>query len=663
MIFGRSVYDKAVKDDKKAARKEARDEKKEAQKDAREAKKEARQEKGDSAKEARQDKRDAAKDAREEKRDAMKAIRQSDLKGEDKREVKRDVRQDKRDELFDARSEKKTEVKDARETKKDAIDEAKETKKAEIDEAKAEKKAALDALRVPKAFDRKWKSYLVFQEVDAVEIFKPRNLEDLQSILRVAAELKMKVRAIGSGHSFSDIGVTNDFFVETKGFNRFLPLTSAERARRFKPEHHDAQKSKLAELEVGIEILELSKELDKLGLALVNQGTFDGQTFWGAVSTSTHGTGLRRPPFPDMVRSVVLVTEGGRTLRIEPRDGITQPKGWHEAGIDELVQDDDTFYSVICSMGCMGIVYSVVIQPREMYWIDEWSYFTTWEEFRREFEPGDRLKAMLDKWEMFSLLVSPLHSKKGKKDGVDFRGEHAVSILIREESTQRRPIGDNREAEFAATLEHLGFMAFKRPHDAKFAIVPKLVKDSSKLAVLQYGRHPWEGESADQTSHAPDRRLKCYEMFPQGGKVFGGFAIEVAFHYSETFRVMDRIIELAEQSVARGRRHTAPVAIRYVAPSHAYASPQYGRETVMFEVLMVKGTPQGKETLEDIERELLKLPGVRIHWGLQMGVMSNAGDQLRKMYPRWDAWMSVYRRFNAGGTFNNKFTDRLGISQ
>jgi L-gulono-1,4-lactone dehydrogenase len=668
MPFGKSDYDKAVKDEKKDARTDAREAKKDARQEAREEKKDAREEKREDAKAAREDKRAAVQEAREAKREEMKEIRHSDLEGKEKRDAKSGVREDKRDATRDARDEKKLEVRDARVEKKDEVENAEDEKRAEIKDAKADKKAALEALRVPKAFDRKWKSYLEFQEVDAVEIFKPENLEDLKAIFRVADELDLRVRAIGSGHSFSDIGVTNDFFVLTKGFNRLLPLTAAERQRRLKAQHHENKK--LVELEVGIEIFELSNQLYELDLALANQGTYDGQTFWGVVSTSTHGTGITRAPLPDMVRSVVLVTEKGRTLRIEPADGITDPKDWKEPGIDELIQNDDTFYSVICSMGCMGIAYSTVIEARGMYWIDEWSFVTTWEDFKREFSQEGQLDKLLNNWEMVSLLVSPIKAEGGERDGVDFEGRHPCSILIREESNQRREFGFTGDAQAAKWLENHCFMN-RAAHDSKHAYGTKVLKDSSKLAVLSYGKHGWEGMDANQTDHAPERRLKCFEMFPQGGKIFGGFAVELACNYHETFTVMDKIIKLAEQRAGDHPRKffTAPVAVRFVAPSKAYLSPQYGRKTVMFEVLMMKGTHEGKETLEKIEDTLLELnvdgaeDRVRVHWGLEMSRLKDAATQLAGMYPRWAEWLKTYEEFNVSGTFNNSFTRRLGISR
>jgi hypothetical protein len=33
------------------------------------------------------------------------------------------------------------------------------------------------------------------------------------------------------------------------------------------------------------------------------------------------------------------------------------------------------------------------------------------------------------------------------------------------------------------------------------------------------------------------------------------------------------------------------------------------------------------------------------------------------LYPEWDAWLATYARFNAEGTFDSEFTDRIGISR
>ena len=660
-------FEKDRKAEVKAAKKDARSAKKDARKEARTEKKDARKEARSQKKDARKGARSAKKAARQDKRDAMEEIRDSDLEGKEKRAAKKEVRGDKKDAVKLANQRKKDDKRTARDEKKDRIGDAKAGKKATLREIREEKRAALAALRVPKAANRKWKSYLQFQKVDALEIFKPKTLVHLQTICRIATENDLKVRAIGSGHSFSEIGVTDDVFVETKGFDKMLPLEPAKRRRRLKPQYHDARREPLAEFEVGRTIIDLSKELEKSGHALWNQGTYDGQTFWGAVSTSTHGSGLGRAPFPEMVLSLVLVGEGGRTYRIEPRDGITDPEGWNEPGIDELIQHDDTFYSVVCSFGCMGIVYSAVIKLRPFYWLDEWTYITTWDTFKSSFADPGELRDFVAKWATISLLVSPSKAEKGKKDGVGFKGEHPVSITLRQETDLRRKIGGTFFDSLAKAFEDLHVITGKAPAEGRWWR-PKLTnvkRDDgwmARSAVKQSGKHGWTGEELDPAKLPIKRRNKCYKIFPKGGKLFGGYGIELAFPVARTVEVMDRIIELAERNDEDHLFHTAPVAVRFVAPSKAYASPQYGQETVMFEVLMAKGTKGGKEALALIEEAMLHEPDVRVHWGLHVDRMSRHNADFNRMFPRWNRFVATFRRFNREGSFHNAFTDRIGLS-
>jgi FAD/FMN-containing dehydrogenase len=669
---------KDARDDKQDARQDARAEKKDARQDARDESQEARQDAREEKKDSREKARDDKQDAREDKRDAMQDIRQSDLRGETKRDEKAEVRDIKRDAVHDAKDDKRDGIDDAKNEKRDIIDLATEEKKDQIADAKDEKKETLEdireakrealaSLRVPKAFDRNWKSYLSFQTVKALEIYKPESLEHLQTICRIATDNDLKIRAIGSGHSFSQIGITDDIFVETHALNRMLPLGQDERRRRFRAEHHDPAASAMAEFEIGVTIVELSKALETSGHALFNQGTYDGQTFWGAVSTSTHGSGLRRNAFPEMVLSFVLVGESGRTYRIEPHDGVTDPSSWLEPGIDELIQDDDVFYSAVCSFGCMGIVYSAIIKVRDFYWMDEWTFITTWEMLKSTFGEPSALRGFLEGWDDVSLLVAPSQAKRGEKDGIGLRGEYPVSITLRSETEARRVIGANYIDDIAKAFEDIGIISGKAPAEGRWwrPNLTNLKRDDAwlaRMAVRNTGKRGWSGEAIDPNEMPPIRRRdKCYEMFPKGGKLFGGYGIELAFPVGRTIEVMDQLIPLAEANDAKELYHTAPIAIRFVAPGTAYASPQYGRPTVMFEVLMAKGTEGGAEALALIEEAMLRDPEMRVHWGLHMDRLSSRTTDFNAMYPRWNAFRETFQRFNRHGTFRNVFTDRIGL--
>ena len=60
----------------------------------------------------------------------------------------------------------------------------------------------------------------------------------------------------------------------------------------------------------------INRELEKLGKALINMGTYDGQTIAGVISTSTHGSGITLEKFPDYLRSIFLLTEDGILSRL-----------------------------------------------------------------------------------------------------------------------------------------------------------------------------------------------------------------------------------------------------------------------------------------------------------------------------------------------------------
>lgn len=664
---------KKAKEVKKKARKVSHDEKTEARKASKHKKKIARQKARDANKQTRSETRKDKQEAKREKQEKLKQIRQSNLKGKDKRGAVREVKQKKRDLITDTNRFKSGNIKNVNQRKKDSLHEAKYEKKNRIksanrekreviQEANAKKRERLRSLKIPRAVNRRWISYLGFQEFRALEIFRPRTLLHLQSICRIATENNMEVRAVGSGHSFSEITCTEQILVQTHKMDQMIALGQAERRNRLKPEYHDEQRNNIVEFEVGRTVIDLSKELEKKGQALFNQGTYDGQTFWGAVSTSTHGSGIGRGPFPDMVVSVVLVGEGGRTYRIEPTEGITNPQGWKEDGIDEIIQNDDTFYTVICSMGCMGIVYSAIIKVRDFYWLNEWTYITTWDTFKSSFNSPAELRELLGDWDTFSILVAPSKAKRGKKDGVSFTDEYPCSLTFRKETNQHRVIGGRFFDALAKTLEDLHIITANKAPSDFFLLRPFILNSSlARSTVIYSGKHGWTGEELDPEALPVKRRNKCYKIFPKGGKLFGGYGIELSFPFEQTFAMMDKIIRLAEANAEDGLFHTAPVAVRFVAPSRAYASPQYDRETVMLEVLMAKGTLKGAEALAIIEEAMLGETDVRVHWGLNMDQMTFDNCNLDIMYPMWSRWMVIFRQFNQRGTFHNKFTRRLGL--
>jgi hypothetical protein len=122
---------------------------------------------------------------------------------------------------------------------------------------------------------------------------------------------------------------------------------------------------------------------------------------------------------------------------------------------------------------------------------------------------------------------------------------------------------------------------------------------------------------------------------------------------------VDSILERAASWARKGVYHTSPIALRFVAPSKAFASMMYAQPTMMIELIMVVGSHRGEELLAAHERELAAL-GVRPHWGQVNGLTAR---RVGELYPRWPAWLEAAARFNASGVFDSPFTRRVGIDE
>ena len=132
-------------------------------------------------------------------------------------------------------------------------------------------------------------------------IESPGTREELAEIVRRAADRGLRVRASGSGHSFTEIALTDGVMVRLDRLDRVLAVDRA---------------TGLVKVEAGIVLGELNRRLDGLGLAFENLGDIDRQTLAGSISTGTHGTGARFPSVSAQVEAVEMVLADGTTLEI-----------------------------------------------------------------------------------------------------------------------------------------------------------------------------------------------------------------------------------------------------------------------------------------------------------------------------------------------------------
>jgi hypothetical protein len=477
-----------------------------------------------------------------------------------------------------------------------------------------------------------WHNHTGNQSSPITEVRTPATADDLAQVVIDAENRGLRVRAVGAGHAWSDIALTDGIVIDPTNLSGLLDLDDGT----LRPLPGDGPP--LVRVLGGTHIHQLNELLRKRGLALRNMGGYDAQTIAGVISTSTHGSGLAFGPFPDAVRSLDLVIAGGAKVRVEPTQGITDPDAFHAAhpaGEWELIHDDDAFFSAACGLGALGIIHSLVLEVRDRFWMNELRTVVGWEAIRDTVTPDGVLKD----FEHYELFLNPYANKDGT---------HHVLVTTREQCDEP-PDGESPGrglqhplTEFEASLPITGF------------VLRFLARHLGGLMIKRFDH------VLDSMQEHEGYRSISYKVFNIGeANHLPAYSMElgVSLEGNRHLDAVDRILDAAQRWKRQRVYHTSPIALRFVAPSNAYASMMFGQPTIMIELIMVTDSHRGEELLASYERELADLD-VRPHWG-QINALT--ARRARELYPRWDTWLATAARFNASGVFDSEFTRRLAM--
>ncbi len=174
-----------------------------------------------------------------------------------------------------------------------------------------------------------WRNWARDQHCRPAAVAVPGSIEEISTALVRADTEDRRVRVAGSGHSFSDIALTDGLQLRLDRLTRVLDLDRS---------------SGLVRVQAGIAIRELNARLAEHGLALENLGDVDAQTIAGAIATATHGTGARLRNISAQVAELTLVLADGSTLRCAPD------------------ADADVFRAARVCLGALGVIAEVTLR-------------------------------------------------------------------------------------------------------------------------------------------------------------------------------------------------------------------------------------------------------------------------------------------------------------
>ena len=124
----------------------------------------------------------------------------------------------------------------------------------------------------------RWSNWAGNQQTGTVLLSKPQTESELQRVVQSAQLSGRRVKAVGSGHSFTAIAVSEEVLVDLSDYDEIVAIDKINQT---------------VTVQSGIQLSKLNQALYENSLALQNLGDIAYQTIAGAISTSTHGTGAK----------------------------------------------------------------------------------------------------------------------------------------------------------------------------------------------------------------------------------------------------------------------------------------------------------------------------------------------------------------------------------
>jgi len=173
-----------------------------------------------------------------------------------------------------------------------------------------------------------WTNWAGNQKSRPVTIEKPRTDSEVVSVIQRAVNRQQRVKVVGSGHSFTGIAVPDEVMIDLSRMNR---VVSVDRT------------GGVITVQAGIVLSDLNAQLELQHLSMPNLGDVTYQTLAGALSTSTHGTGLQRTGLAAQIHAFKIVTASGEILACDPE------------------QNAEIFHCGRVSLGSLGVITEVTL--------------------------------------------------------------------------------------------------------------------------------------------------------------------------------------------------------------------------------------------------------------------------------------------------------------
>jgi hypothetical protein len=196
--------------------------------------------------------------------------------------------------------------------------------------------------------------------------------QNLQWLIGHAQAHQLRLRAVGSGWSFSKVMVTEGGLVDTKSLRLSFRFGESHIHPAFLAQGKST--SHLFFAQCGLTVMDLNVKLEQdshPAQCLRASGNSNGQTIVGAFSTNTHGSAYEVGSVQDSIVGLHVVVGPARHVWLERTSyPIATPKLVEWLGA-ELIRDDEVFNAALVSFGSFGFIHGVMLETEDRFLLEQ----------------------------------------------------------------------------------------------------------------------------------------------------------------------------------------------------------------------------------------------------------------------------------------------------
>ena len=187
------------------------------------------------------------------------------------------------------------------------------------------------------AQDEKLKNWAGNLTYSTDKVYYPTSVEEIQQLVKKYS----KIKALGTRHCFNTIADSKDNLLSLKEMNKVVTLDAGAHT---------------VTVEGGMKYGELCPWLDSKGYALHNLASLPHISVAGAITTATHGSGVKNGNLSTAVTALEIVTADGNIIHLS-KD-----------------KDGEKFSAAVVGLGAIGVITKVTLAIQPTFMMRQYVY-------------------------------------------------------------------------------------------------------------------------------------------------------------------------------------------------------------------------------------------------------------------------------------------------